>query len=235
MILVAMAEDRPEERTRLKECLKYVESTEGVLFEVREFTTGLEFIGQYEPGYDIVFMDIEMPGMNGMDAARALRKIDSEVLLIFVTNLAQYAISGYEVDALDFILKPINKFSFAIKMKRALSRLTVQKDDFIRVKTDGETKNVRVAGIRYVDVDGHYVVYHTAEGDVTEYSTLKEAVAKIDKNYFVNVHRSCVVNLHYVSSVAKDEVVVGDERLAISRPQKKAFLQAMSEFMGGKK
>ena len=67
-------------------------------------------------GFDIVLMDIDMPGMNGMETARALRKVDAAVILIFVTNMAQFAISGYEVDATDFILKPVNKYSFAIKI-----------------------------------------------------------------------------------------------------------------------
>ena len=233
MVQVAMVEDNPNERARIRECLKYVEQTDGVLFDVHEYPTGLEFLGAFAPTFDLVFMDIEMPGMDGMETARALRKMDPSVVLIFVTNMAQYAISGYEVEALDFILKPINKYSFAIKLRRALTRVVRRTEDYISVKTDGEVRALRIASIRWLDVNGHYVVYHTTEGDVTEYTTLKQAAAKINRNAFALVNRSCLVNMHYIGAVAKDSVTIGDTRLDISRPQRKAFLAAMSEYMGG--
>ena len=104
MIKVAIVEDDQDERTRIRECLSYYAGSEGLNFDVAEFSTGNAFIGNYRPQYDIVFMDIEMPGMDGMETAEAMRKMDLSVLLIFVTNMAQYAISGYSVEALDFVV-----------------------------------------------------------------------------------------------------------------------------------
>lgn len=233
MIQVAIVEDSEAERARIKECLTYVEGIADVHFSVREFPNGLAFIGSYSPEYDLVFMDVEMPGMNGIETARALRKTDTSVLLIFVTSMAQYAIAGYEVEAFDFILKPINKYSFSIKLKRALSRIVVKTEDFIPVKTDGELRQIRIPSIKWLDVNGHYVIYHTTEGDFTEYTTLKEAAAKINRSAFAFVNRSCLVNMRCIDAVGKDSVTIGATKLDISRPQRKAFLAAMSEFMGG--
>ena len=233
MIQVAIVEDDASARARIRECLDYVSAETQIVFDITEFVSGHAFIGQYVPGFDIVFMDIEMPGMNGMDAARALRKMDSNVVLIFVTNLAQYAISGYEVDALDFILKPINKYSFALKVKRAVARTTKHTDDYITIKTDGGLHRERIAAIKYLEIDGHYVVYYTASGTYTEYGTLKDAEAKINRPHFVRCNRSFLVNLRHVSSVQKDIVIVGGDELIISRPQRKAFLEALTEYMGG--
>lgn len=235
MIRVAIVEDDSAERERLRACLRWLEESEGLQFHVTEFSTGTAFIGSFEGGYDLVFMDIEMPGMNGMETAKALRKTDASVLLIFVTNMAQYAIDGYEVDALDFILKPVNKYSFAIKMKRALSRIPEQSEEFIPVKVEGELRKLSISSIRYLDMDGHYVVYHTAEGDLAEYGTLKEAYGKLNRPSFAFVNRSCLVNLYHVSAVSKNSVTVGDRQLDISRPQRKSFLAAMSDFMGGRR
>ena len=236
MVSVAIVEDSAAERTRIRECLAFVETAEGVSFDVQEFQSGLGFLGALNGPvpYDLVLMDIEMPGMNGMETARALRQTDPAVLLIFVTNMAQYAIFGYEVDALDFILKPINKYSFAIKMKRALSRVPQKSEDYFPVRADGETRKVRVSSIRWIEVSGHYVVYHTTEGDVTEYTTLKEAAAKVNSSAFALVNRSCLVNMRYITAVAKETVSIGETKLDISRPQKKMFFMAMSDFMGGK-
>ena len=94
MIRVAIVEDDGAERERLRNCLRWVEESEGLQLHVTEFPSGTAFIGSFEGGYDLIFMDIEMPGMNGMETARALRKMDASVLLIFVTNMAQYAIAG---------------------------------------------------------------------------------------------------------------------------------------------
>ena len=236
MIPVAIVEDSAEERARIRACLSYVESTTDAAFDVHEFPNGLEFLGSIDGPvpFDLVFMDIDMPGMNGMETARALRTADSAVLLIFVTNMAQYAISGYEVDALDFILKPINKYSFAIKMKRALARIPQKNEDYFTVRTDGETRSVRISSIRWIDVSGHYVVYHTTDGDITEYTTLKDAFARINRSSFTFINRSCLVNMRYVDAVSKETVTMGNTKLDISRPQKKAFLTAMSDYLGGK-
>lgn len=235
MIQVAIVEDDPSARARIRECLDYASAESKIMFNVVEFVSGHSFIGQYVPGFDIVFMDIEMPGMNGMEAARALREMDSNVVLIFVTNLAQYAISGYEVDALDFILKPINKYSFALKVKRAVARTTKHTDDYIIIKTDGGMHRERIVAIKYLEVDGHYVIYHTASGNYAEYGTLKDAEAKINRPHFVRCNRSILVNLRHVSSAHKDLVIIDGDELVISRPQRKAFLGALSEFIGGER
>lgn len=236
MIPIAIVEDNAAERARIRECLKYVENSEGVVFNVREFQNGLEFLGSLEApsAFDLVFMDIEMPGMNGMETARALRQTDPTVLLVFITNMAQYAISGYEVDALDFILKPINKYSFAIKMKRALTRIPHRNEDYIAIRSEGETRSVCVDSIRWIDVNGHYVVYHTTDGDITEYSTLKESAARVNCKTFTLANRSCLVNMRFVDAVSKETVTIGNTKLDISRPQRKKFFAAISGYMGGK-
>ncbi len=233
MIRIAIVEDSENERVKIKECLSDFERGSDVSFDVQEFPNGLAFLEAYTPEYDLVFMDIEMPGLNGMETAKELRKTDPSVILIFITNLAQYAISGYEVDALDFILKPINRYSFSIKLKRALSRVTTKIEDYMSVKTDGEMRAVRISSVLWIDVSGHYVVYHTAVGDFTEYTTLKEAAAKVNHGAFALVNRSCLVNLRRIEAITRDTVSVGSVKLDISRPQRKAFLAALSDYMGG--
>ena len=235
MLQIAIVEDDFSERKRIRECLSFLEQEEGLSFVVREFETGAAFLDKYRPEYDIVLMDIEMPGINGLETARELRQMDGEVILIFVTNMAQFALYGYEVEALDFILKPINRYSFALKLKRAVSRTGRKTEDYITIRMERESVSVRVASIRYLEVRGHYVVYHTTEGDYTEYTTLKEAAGRIGRDTFANTSRSFLVNLRYVDSVGKDTVMIGKDEIQISRPQKKAFLSAMSEYMGGKR
>ena len=131
MIRIAIVEDERRERAHLRDCLAYMAEKEQLEFDIVEFGSGEEFLGGYQPVYDIVLMDIELPGINGMETAMALRRMDAFVLLVFVTNMVQYAVSGYEVNALNYILKPVNRFDFALKMNKAISRLVGTCDLFL--------------------------------------------------------------------------------------------------------
>ncbi len=235
MINIAIVEDNAEERVQIRKCLSYLEETDSsIRFAVSEFSTGTAFLGNYRPEYDIVLMDIDMPGMDGLETARGLRRMDTAVVLVFVTNMAQFAISGYEVDALDFVLKPINKYSFALKMKRAISRTVRRTDDYISIRSEGKTYSVRISSILYLVMEGHYVVYHTTDGTYSEYTTMKEAYGKINRSVFVFANRSCLVNLQHVDAVNHESVQVDGDELPVSRPQRKTFLTAMANYMGGK-
>ena len=236
MIRIAIVEDDAKQRRIIRDYALNVARKENVEIALAEYEDGLAFIGGYEKDFDIVLMDIEMPGMNGMETARALRRVDETVILIFITNLTQYAVQGYEVDALDYIVKPIVPLSFELKMKRAFSRTVKRADDAIQVASDGqEQRNVRISSIRYVEVSGHYLIWHTSQGDFREYATLKDAEKRIRRDYFVRCNRSLLVNLRHVDAIRRDSVVIGTDELIISRPQRKAFLAAYSAFLGGGK
>jgi len=233
MIQIAIVEDQAQERARLKSFLREMETQEKLQFVITEFATGEAFLLHQETAFDIVLMDIEMPGMDGLETARAMREMDPAVILIFITNLAQYAVNGYEVDALDFIIKPVNQHSFAMKLQRAISRTEKRSDDLIAVRKDRETSYVRVSAIRYLEVSGHYVIYHTTVGDVMEYTTLKEVERRLNRPFFVRCNQCYLVNLRYVTAVRKNSVLLDADELTISRPQRKNFLLALSEFLGG--
>lgn len=233
MIYAAIVDDEESERRKLKACLAYVAEKKNIKFSVREFSDADKFLVNYESNYDVVFMDIEMDGTNGMEAARQLRKVDKTVILIFVTNMAQMAVQGYEVDALDFIVKPLDKYAFSLKMMRVLGRIDQSKDDRILLSIAGDLVSIRVSLITYLEVQGHYVIYHSKEGDYTEYITLSAAEKKIADSSFVRCNRGCLVNLRYVSAVRKDVCVVDGEELAIARPTRNSFIQAFACFLGG--
>ena len=111
MIRVAIVEDEAAVRDQLMGYVQRYMRQYNAQIEVTMFTDGVEILEGYRPVYDIIFLDVEMQHLDGMETASRIRALDSDVLLIFITNMAQYAIKGYEVDALDYVLKPVSYLS----------------------------------------------------------------------------------------------------------------------------
>ena len=232
MINIAIVDDERSVRTTVRKYLEDIFSKENKKFFVAEYGNGESLLVGYIAQYDIVLLDIDMPGIGGLETARQLRKIDKNVIIIFVTNLAQYALEGYAVDALDFIVKPLDYYSFAMKMSRALQRAKHTEGKFL-LKIDRDYISLDLSEIRYVEVKGHYVTYHTATQVYEEYNTMKNIEKKLDPRTFVRCNRCYIVNLWYVSAVHGDMLSVGSEELLISQPQRKSFLKAFADFIGG--
>ena len=112
MFKIAIVEDQEETRESLNRFVRQYAQEQGLQVEISLITDGAEIAEHYTPGFDIIFMDVEMPRLDGFGAAEAIRAVDADVVLVFVTNMAQYAIRGYEVDALDYVLKPVNYYQF---------------------------------------------------------------------------------------------------------------------------
>lgn len=134
MVYVAIVEDDARAAQRLENHLnRFAAETEEQL-HIEIFPDALQFLDGYAPVWQLVFMDIEMPNIDGLDAAKRLRAIDEGVQIVFVTNMAQYAIQGYEVRAMDFIVKPVEYGSFFMKMKRAIRYIRANSPKQITVK-----------------------------------------------------------------------------------------------------
>ena len=123
MLKIAVVEDQAEMREELCRFVRQYAAEHGLQAEVSSFEDGAAAAENYELGWDILFMDVEMPGLDGFRTAEKIRAVDPDVVLVFVTNMAQYAIRGYEVDALDYVLKPVNYYQFSTKLSRAVQRV----------------------------------------------------------------------------------------------------------------
>ena len=227
---IAIVDDSEKIREKLKGYLERYSQTHDEQFQVCAFSIPEAFLTNYKPEYDIVLMDIDMPGMDGLKTSKRLRELDERVVLIFVTNLAQYAIRGYEVAATDFIVKPVSYDLFETKITRALHFVQEKTKPFLMLRTENGTAAVEVGDIQYVEVQGHYVSYHTAKDVYVVRGSLKQAVDEIGDPQFFVCDKSCIVNLAYVEGVSGNTITVGDARLSVSRPKKKAFMEALADF-----
>ena len=233
MLRCAIVEDSPRELEHLKECLARYSAERDIPLETTAFGDAASFLEHYRADYDIVFMDIELPGINGMEAAHRLREIDRQVILIFVSNLAQFAVKGYEVDALDYVLKPVPYFAFSQQLRKAEEQLRRRARHYLALPVEGGMRRLDSSLIYYLESEGHRVHFYTEEGDFVAAGTLKAFEEKLAERPFARCNSGYLVNLAQVQAVQQNTVQVGPYELQISRPKRKAFLAALTDYIGG--
>ena len=182
--------------------------------------------------YDIVFMDIGLPDVSGMEAAKRLRESDADVVLIFVTTMSGYAVRGYEADALDFIVKPVTRSALYAALGRALKALGRRQGIDISVGTSAELCMLDSSAVHYVEVRDHLIVYHTDGGELTEFGSLRKPEKLLSAHGFVRVSNSVLVNLKCVESAGACVVRVDGRDIPVSRSRAKEVMRALNEYTG---
>lgn len=236
MYRVLIVEDADAEAIALEGCLARYAEEHGGQFQTRRLRSAVEFLEGSHPA-DLVFMDIDLPGSTGMEAAEALREYDQETPLVFVTNLAQYAVHGYAVDALGFIVKPISYGDFTLCMDRVMRALQRSRRQTLTVPTRDGVRVVNVADLVSIDARGHDATYHLAGGGaLTQRATLSSIARQLEElgTPFVNVSASCLVNMAHIRRIHGDEVELSDGSSAFfSRGKKRAALERIADYLGG--
>lgn len=233
MYRILVFEDTPEEAEALLGHIKRYGAEHGEQFQTTWERSAIT-LGEDSPRADLIFMDIEMPGVTGMDAATLLRTFDSVTPIIFVTNLAQFAVKGYEVNALDFIVKPVSYGAFSLRMAKALRVMRENRGSSIAVKTRGGIEILHVEGITYIEVMNHALTYHRTDGEpVVTRSTITEAEESLADKPFVRINKSFLVNMRHIASVHGQEVeLFSGEVLPIGRSMRKAAVERIAAYLG---
>jgi len=232
MLRIAVVEDDAGYVRQLQGYLERYSRESALRVETEVFPDGDRILEGYEPRFDVILMDVEMPLVDGMTAARVIRQVDPEVVIIFITNMAQYAIQGYAVDALDYVLKPVSYFAFSQRLDRAISRLRRREKHYITVAVKGGSQKLDVSQIYYVESQGHNLLYHTEGGEVLSPGTMQETEERLAPFHFFRGNKGYLINLQHVDSVREGCAVVRGERLLLSRARKNAFLEALTDYMG---
>lgn len=235
MLKIAVVEDQDAMREQLCGFIRRYADEQALKAEITCFSDGALLIKDYQPGsYDILFMDVEMPQLGGFDTAERIREVDSDLILVFVTNMAQYAIHGYSVDAMDYVLKPVDYYQFSTKLARAIQRVQRRRGAQVVLQLAGnEMKILDTGEIYYLETRNRMLYYHTAQGEYAVRASLQSAEKQLASHHFVKCNQCYLVNLAHVRAVDDNFVQVGEDKLEISRRQKAAFLTAVASYLGG--
>lgn len=229
---IAICEDNPKDRKRLKDFILKYSKEKNFLVTIIEYKDGIELVDNYTHIFDVIYLDIQMEMMNGMRAAEKVRKQDENVMIVFVTNYVQYAIRGYSVNASDFLLKPLTYFNFEEHFKKVVHQFERKKEVYISVKINNEIRRIDVDQILYIESQGHYLYLNLQKEIITVLDTMKNMDQVLTNKGFFRCNNGYIVNLKYVYNVEKNIVDVAGHRIPISRPRKKTFMEALTNFIG---
>ena len=233
MLNLAVVDDERENRELLSGFINRYAQENNLSLAVTAFADGAQIAEPYQGGFDIIFLDIEMPMLGGMTAAERIRAADPDVVLVFVTNLAQYAIRGYEVEAFDFVLKPVEYYPFSVKLGRAVRRVQSRRGRQLALQTPDGLHMVDSEQVLYLETHDRMLHYHTADAVYSVRGSLQKAEQELAGYHFARCNQCYLVNLKYVSGADNEFVTVAGEKLEISRRQRTAFFASMAGYVGG--
>lgn len=227
---IAIVEDEDSAAEKLIDSIKRYQSEFDCEFNIVRFSDAADFLDGYKAIYAVVFMDIQMPRSNGMDAAFELRKIDKSASLIFITNLMQYAQKGYEVDAVGYILKPFTYYDFSLKFRKALDKYVMEENRDIVVDIAGGMVRISCDRLMYVEIMKHRLYYHLVDDVIQTTGVLSAVEKQLEGRGFLRCNSCYLVNPQFIVSVKGNIVTVGNDELTISRPRRAAFMTNLTQW-----
>ncbi len=235
MYRALIVEDDPQAAETLRAHLERYAAERGTSFSVEILPSALEFLEGTRPA-DVVFMDIGLPGVSGMEAAEVMRQTDELTPLIFVTDLAQYAVRGYQVDALDFMVKPVTYEDFALRMGRAMRVMDRNAGGTVSVATDEGLRVIAEKDVVYVEIFRHDLYWHVTGSAQPLHArgTLTRVAEELGAERFCRVSASHLINMGQLALIRPGSIVMSDgTEIVISRRRRREVLETLTRYMGG--
>lgn len=234
MYRILIVEDDNATADKLRACIERYAEEHGLEVLATRLASALD-LPERAADADLVFLDIELPQINGMDAALELRRHNATTLIIFVTNLAQYAVKGYQANALDFVVKPFTYYDLALRLDRAVQVLQQRGTRRLAVHTREGTRLFSASDLVFLDTQRHDVVYHLADG--TTFSvrgSLKGVWDTLGGAPFLRISSGCIINMAHVRGLRDAEVTLSTGDVVwMSRANKKRCLEEITRYLGG--
>jgi len=231
MVNIAIVEDEQKHADIIKEYLDKYSKEHSILFSTTYFDDGLNILDDYNSEYDIIFLDIRMKHLDGMATAKRIREFDNNVILIFITSTVQYAVQGYLVDALGYVLKPITYVQFAQLLDKAVVNIDQKrKKNYIFFSTNEKQVKLDCVKIFYIESQRNNIIIHTSDENYVTLGPLKKYEGILRQYGFSKCHNAYIVNFAYVSAIQHDEVIMTNGMaIPISRARKKDFMKELTE------
>lgn len=231
MIKIKICDDEAVMCEKLKKTVSSLLESWGEEYCIGCFCSGVSELLYGPLDYDLLFLDIQMPGMDGMKAAARLRERGFSGEIVFVTAFSEYMPEAFEVEAADYICKPVDKERLKRTLKRVLGRLRTVKEESFCIRTGNGCKRIPFCEIYYCEVINRKLFLHTKSGVIDYYGRMKEAEREAFP-HLIRCHRSYLVNPRFLREYGGGEVLLEDgARIPVSKNYHQVFMERMLSYM----
>lgn len=232
MTRIAIVEDDVNYSRKLESYLEQYGRERNEKLSVSVFSDGADIVEGYKAVYDIILMDIKMTFMDGMKTAEEIRKLDKEVVIIFITNMPQYAIQGYTVDALDYVLKPVSYFALSQRLDRAIERMGQRSEKrYIRIPMKGGMRKLDLSQLLYAEILDHNLIFYMTDETVETKGTMLDLESSVSGSQFFRCSKCYLINLDYVDGIQNNDIHIGGKVVRVSRARKKDLMNALNNYI----
>ena len=229
--MIAVCDDEREVRSSIERNIRLLYENADII----QFENGNALV-EYEGGFDILFLDIQMEGMSGMEAARELRSRGCRATIIFVTAIEEYVFEAFDVGAFHYIVKPFDKAKFfevlqkAVAERESINAKEAKDEPSIAVKTGATTKKIYLYKIIYLEVFNRKVIIHKTDGEVEFYGKLMELEGRLSED-FMRCHRAYIINLRYVLKYSANGITLENgTEIPLSKQKYAEFVRKYLEY-----
>lgn len=232
MLRIAICDDEADARDALRFQLEktLIEKTEEIVYEFSAGSHAASWLKKHPGEVDLLFLDIEMKDLNGMETARQIRKFDEHIMIVFLTGYAEFVFDGYSVGALDYIIKPATAQKLMELLHRIRVKMEQEKDKHFSFKNPDGTWRLPVKDILFFYSDRRKVTLVTKQNEYSFYAKLDEIEAQMN-GQFVRIHQRYLINPDQVDNLSGDSVTVGGRKLPCSRNHREDAMKKIARFM----
>lgn len=233
MINIAICDDDSSFIATLKTLLNRYAEERQLDLHVLEFRDGTELLNSYNTALDLIFLDIQMDKMDGLETAGKIRMMDSGVSIIFLTSMIQYALEGYQYNATNYIIKPMKYVRLKAEMDRWMQSYRPEGKPFLLVANDTGKYKVFIQDIYYIETFNRNLMIYSSTENILSYKKMKELEKELEKHRFIRCHSGFLVNLFYVKRVEKLELeLTNGDKIPISQPKRKFVMEKLADYWG---
>lgn len=220
-INIAIVDDEKVQTELLKRYVQNWAVGKNIIVSAEDFPSAesFEFSWSMDKKYSIILLDIQMKGQNGMMLAKKIRLEDEKITIIFITAITDYISEGYDVDALNYLIKPIKENKLYACLDKAVLKMP-KEDKYILLDTEEGTQKISENDIIYIEAFAHFIEINTVKGKYSARKNISSMEKELDENLFVRCHRSCIVGLRFIKKITNNELELDNgQTIPISRRQ----------------
>ena len=233
MINLVICDDEQKIRDMLAGYIRRFSEETGEEFAVRQFASGSELIADYPIDTDIALIDIMMGAVNGIETAQEIRRHSRDVVIIFITQTAQYALNAYKVRAFGYLTKPLRYADLKYELSEAVQKLRTEADEYITVRSGSGVVRVALGDVKFVEAQNHSFVVHTPGGELRIAGPLSDVESQLEGRPFFRCHRAYIVGLRWLLRLEGAAAVLrGGGEVPVSKYRRAELMKSFARYLG---